>query len=163
MFNGQPVGVITQNENGPCPLIAVCNSLILLGRMSLSLDAQHVTYETLASMLGEILILGATGDDPNHAQNMNDCISVFPKLQTGLDVNVQFAGCDKFEYTSELIIFDMLSLHLYHGWTVDPQETETHRVVAPHSYNTLVSWAIGRQDDDGKAHALSDVNTLVRV
>jgi len=28
----------------------------------------------------------------NYEQNMNDGIAVFPRLQTGLDVNVKFTG-----------------------------------------------------------------------
>ena len=36
-------------------------------------------------------------------------------------MNVKFTGVDEFEYTSELLIFDILHINLYHGWLVDPQ------------------------------------------
>ena len=39
----------------------------------------------------------------------------------GLDVNVKFTGVQHFEYTPEMLIFDILNMNLYHGWLVDPQ------------------------------------------
>lgn len=52
---------------------------------------------------------------------MSDAMAVLHKLQTGLDVNVKFAGVQVFEYTPECIVFDLLDIPLYHGWLVDPQ------------------------------------------
>lgn len=54
-------------------------------------------------------------------QNVNDAMTVLPKLSTGLDVNVRFTGVSDFEYTPECIVFDLLNIPLYHGWLVDPQ------------------------------------------
>lgn len=54
-------------------------------------------------------------------QNINDSMTVLPKLSTGLDVNVRFTGVSDFEYTPECIVFDLLNVPLYHGWLVDPQ------------------------------------------
>jgi hypothetical protein len=34
-FLGKPVSVICQNINGPCPLLAICNVLLLRGHLSL--------------------------------------------------------------------------------------------------------------------------------
>ena len=44
-----------------------------------------------------------------------------PQLQTGLDVNVKFDSVRGFELTSEIVIFDLLNVPLYHGWLPDPQ------------------------------------------
>jgi len=57
----------------------------------------------------------------NYEQNMTDAMAVFPKLQTGIDVNVQFKNVSSFEFTSEIIVFDVLRIPLYHGWLPDPQ------------------------------------------
>ena len=48
-------------------------------------------------------------------------MTVLPKLDTGLDVNVRFTGVSDFEYTPECSVFDLLGVPLYHGWLVDPQ------------------------------------------
>lgn len=56
-----------------------------------------------------------------YPQNVDDAMTVLPKLATGLDVNVRFTGVSDFEYTPECSIFDLLGVPLYHGWLVDPQ------------------------------------------
>jgi len=60
-------------------------------------------------------------DKLNYEQNMSDAMSVFPKLLTGIDVNIQFKSVSSFEYTPELVVFDLLRIPLLHGWLPDPQ------------------------------------------
>ncbi|KAG9285992.1 hypothetical protein G9A89_022668 [Geosiphon pyriformis] len=49
--------VITQNENGPCPLHALCNVLILRGDIEIRpYDRPSVTYEFLVELLGDYLL-----------------------------------------------------------------------------------------------------------
>ncbi|KAG9466992.1 hypothetical protein GDO78_015789, partial [Eleutherodactylus coqui] len=74
----------------------------------------------------------------NFQQNVNDAMTVLPKLSTGLDVNVRFTGVSDFEYTPECIVFDLLNIPLYHGWLVDPQSSEAVQAVGKLSYNQLV-------------------------
>ncbi|XP_069074616.1 ubiquitin carboxyl-terminal hydrolase MINDY-1 isoform X2 [Pleurodeles waltl] len=74
----------------------------------------------------------------NFQQNVNDAMTVLPKLSTGLDVNVKFTGVSDFEYTPECIVFDLLNIPLYHGWLVDPQGSEVVLAVGKLSYNQLV-------------------------
>ncbi|NXL11510.1 MINY1 hydrolase, partial [Mesembrinibis cayennensis] len=74
----------------------------------------------------------------NFQQNINDTMTVLPKLSTGLDVNVRFTGVSDFEYTPECIVFDLLNVPLYHGWLVDPQSPELVQAVGKLSYNQLV-------------------------
>ncbi|XP_042537890.1 ubiquitin carboxyl-terminal hydrolase MINDY-1 isoform X3 [Dipodomys spectabilis] len=71
-------------------------------------------------------------------KNVNDAMTVLPKLATGLDVNVRFTGVSDFEYTPECSIFDLLGIPLYHGWLVDPQSPESVGAVGKLSYNQLV-------------------------
>lgn len=35
-FLGKPVAVICQNINGPCPLLAICNVLLLRGHLAIA-------------------------------------------------------------------------------------------------------------------------------
>ncbi len=74
----------------------------------------------------------------DYEANVSDAVERLPKLLTGIDVNVKFDGVKKFEYTSELIIFDLFNISLYHGWLVDPQFVEVVRAVVGLSYNQLV-------------------------
>ena len=82
----------------------------------------------------------------NYEQNMMDAMAVLPKLQTGLDVNVKFTGVKDFEYTPECIIFDLLRVPLFHGWLVDPQESEVVAAIGQAGYNQLVEKVIGQKN-----------------
>ena len=50
-----------------------------------------------------------------------------------------FRKVDDFEFTPERAIFDLLDIPLYHGWIVDPQDTDTASAIGSKSYNALAS------------------------
>uniref|UniRef100_H2YV39 Ubiquitin carboxyl-terminal hydrolase n=1 Tax=Ciona savignyi TaxID=51511 RepID=H2YV39_CIOSA len=77
---------------------------------------------------------------------MSDAMSVFPKLQTGIDVNIKFVDVSCFECTPELAVFDVLRIPLYHGWLPDPQDNATCSSVMNYSYNQLVEKIISSKD-----------------
>ncbi|XP_029977199.1 ubiquitin carboxyl-terminal hydrolase MINDY-1 isoform X3 [Salarias fasciatus] len=135
--------VITQSQNGPCPLLAIMNTLFLRWKANLPAQTEVVTTEDLMAHLGEC-VLSVTPREKtdsmelNFQQNMSDVMLVLPKLSTGLDVNVRFTGVSHFEYTPECIVFDLLDIPLYHGWLVDPQSPEMVAAVGKLSYNQLV-------------------------
>ncbi|KAM7384933.1 hypothetical protein PAMA_012017 [Pampus argenteus] len=135
--------IITQSENGPCPLLAIMNTLFLRWNAKLPAQTEVVTTEDLMTHLGECVLSvtpreKADGMELNFQQNMSDAMAVLPKLSTGLDVNVRFTGVTDFEYTPECIVFDLLDIPLYHGWLVDPQSPEMVAAVGKLSYNQLV-------------------------
>ncbi|XP_039978071.1 ubiquitin carboxyl-terminal hydrolase MINDY-1 [Xiphias gladius] len=135
--------IITQSENGPCPLLAIMNTLFLRWKAKLPAQTEVVTTEDLMAHLGECVLSvtpreKADGMELNFQQNMSDAMAVLPKLSTGLDVNVRFTGVTDFEYTPECIVFDLLDIALYHGWLVDPQSPEMVAAVGKLSYNQLV-------------------------
>lgn len=128
-FKDKKVGIVTQNENGPCPLVAIINVLLLRHQITLPAIPEIVSAAKLMEYIGNAMLESVpknlSGDIRlNYEQNMNDAMAVLPKLQTGLDVNVKFTGVKDFEYTPECIIFDLLSIPLYHGWLADPQTPE---------------------------------------
>ncbi|KAJ8000178.1 hypothetical protein DPEC_G00202150 [Dallia pectoralis] len=135
--------IITQSENGPCPLLAIMNTLFLRWKAKLPAQTEVITTEDLMAHLGECVLSikpreKAEGMELNFQQNMSDAMAVLPKLSTGLDVNVRFMGVSDFEYTPECIVFDLLDIPLYHGWLVDPQSLEMVSAVGKLSYNQLV-------------------------
>ncbi|XP_068424946.1 ubiquitin carboxyl-terminal hydrolase MINDY-1 isoform X2 [Clinocottus analis] len=135
--------IVTQSENGPCPLLAIMNTLFLRWKAKLPAQTEVVTTEDLMAHLGECVLSvtpreKADGMELNFQQNMSDAMAVLPKLSTGLDVNVRFTGVTDFEYTPECIVFDLLNIPLFHGWLVDPQSPETEASVGKLSYNQLV-------------------------
>ncbi|XP_042749559.1 ubiquitin carboxyl-terminal hydrolase MINDY-1 [Lagopus leucura] len=142
-WKGERTPIITQSENGPCPLLAIMNILFLQWKVKLPPQKEVVTSEELMAHLGDCILSikpqeKSEGLQLNFQQNVNDTMMVLPKLSTGLDVNVRFTGVSDFEYTPECIVFDLLNVPLYHGWLVDPQSPEAVRAVGKLSYNQLV-------------------------
>lgn len=157
-FGLRNCAIITQNENGPCPLISIINVLLLRGEMSLPNETEMVSAEQLLQYLGDhVLSQDSSNDkDPNQQRNLNDSIAVLPRLSTGLDVNVRFTGVGDFEFTPELLIFDVLNINLFHGWLVDPQSEDVGLAVAGYSYNQLVEKIItNRMSSDSVLYSQS--------
>lgn len=137
------VPIITQNNNGPCPLLAIVNVMLLKGQITLPTDRTEITGGELVLMVGNALF-----DLPRNSlplemrrhleQNTEDAISILHKLLTGLDVNIKFSGVRDFEFTGELCVFDLLGIMLYHGWVVDPS-SEVAPVITDLSYNQLTN------------------------
>ncbi|NWI00736.1 MINY1 hydrolase, partial [Tichodroma muraria] len=145
-WKGERTPVVTQSENGPCPLLAIMNILLLqwkASRVKLPPQKEVITAEELMAHLGNCILATQPRDTSeglqlNFQQNISDTMTVLPKLSTGLDVNVRFTGVSDFEYTPECIVFDLLNIPLYHGWLVDPQSPEQVQAVGKLSYNQLV-------------------------
>lgn len=148
------LAIITQNENGPCPLIAIMNVLLLKGDLRVPKVMDVITADQLMEFLGDCILSNmpknlSNGAQLNYEQNMMDAIAILPKLQTGLDVNVRFTSVMDFEFTPELIVFDLLRIPLYHGWLVDPiVDPEAAAAIGSCSYNQLVDKIINNKSSD---------------
>lgn len=160
-WKGINTPIITQNENGPCPLLAVVNVLLLQRRINIPILQEIVTSGQLMEYIGDCILEEAPkrlseGARLNYEQNMHDAIAIMNKLQTGLDVNVKFTGVSDFEFTPECIVFDLLSIGLYHGWLVDPQNAEMLSAVGGLSYNQLVEKIIASKQDGAESQLVSE-------
>lgn len=145
--------IITQNENGPCPLLAILNVLLLAWKVKFPPMMEIITAEQLMEYLGDYMLEAKPKEISeiqrvNYEQNMSDAMAILHKLQTGLDVNVRFTGVRVFEYTPECIVFDLLDIPLYHGWLVDPQIDDIVKAVGNCSYNQLVEKIISCKQSD---------------
>ena len=106
-FLGRDVPIVMQNENGPCPLLALSNILLLRNQIRLSRDIPEVSQEHLLSLVGcflldsnspERLEACSTAQSANMQQNVADAVCQLPKLTSGLDVNPFFhSGIKGFE------------------------------------------------------------------
>ena len=132
--------IILQSVNGPCPLIAIINCLLLQQRLDLSGASECITASSLCSLLGNYLLDRAQqNENKSHSeQYILDCMERFVQIQTGIDVNVRFNSVEGFEYTPELSLFDLAQVRLLHGWVVDPQDTFLSELIGDLTYNQLV-------------------------
>ncbi|KAK3258069.1 hypothetical protein CYMTET_32883 [Cymbomonas tetramitiformis] len=148
-FLGRNIPIVLQNENGPCPLLAIANVLLLRGVIRIRGDHPDIAHSDLLQLVVTRLLdanldVERKGEEyaRNAQQNMGDAIAMLPKLATGLDVNVRFRHIRDFEFTNESTIFDLLDVELVHGWLVDPKDEATTAVVGSRSYNELVERVI---------------------
>eukprot|EP00241_Pyramimonas_parkeae_P003724 CAMPEP_0114228484 /NCGR_PEP_ID=MMETSP0058-20121206/2372_1 /TAXON_ID=36894 /ORGANISM="Pyramimonas parkeae, CCMP726" /LENGTH=667 /DNA_ID=CAMNT_0001339443 /DNA_START=409 /DNA_END=2413 /DNA_ORIENTATION=+ len=153
-FLGRSLPIVLQNENGPCPLLALVNILFLRNELQVRASQAEISHNELLSMVASRLIdsnanLDAKGEEyaRNTQQNIQDAINMLPKLAHGLDVNVRFRDIQDFEYTQESTIFDLLDVSLVHGWLVDPQDQVTARALGDKSYNQLVEQLVSSQEE----------------
>ena len=141
VFCRRPVQIVLQNLNGPCPLLAITNVLLLAGKLTLHADRNHVSYKHLVEMLGEYLFTQQHVESEAEALTREATISatlgLLPRLCHGLDVNVGFDSTEAFEYTQELACFDAFGVVLRHGWIVDPQDVGTAAAIGGRTYNAL--------------------------
>uniref|UniRef100_A0A8C4Q1J7 Ubiquitin carboxyl-terminal hydrolase n=1 Tax=Eptatretus burgeri TaxID=7764 RepID=A0A8C4Q1J7_EPTBU len=121
-----------------------------------------ITAEQLMECLGDFILESVPkefSEDQrlNYEQNIGDAIMIMHKLQTGLDVNVRFTGVTDFEYTPECIVFDLLVIPLYHGWLVDPQNTDVVKAVGKCSYNQLVEKIISSKNSQSSEEVTTGI------
>ncbi|KAG8212813.1 hypothetical protein J3R82DRAFT_11106 [Butyriboletus roseoflavus] len=129
--------IITQNFNGPCSFIAICNILILRGHIEiLPHDRTTVSYEFLSQLVGEYLLTNCPDID------ISSALSIMPSTTKGLDLNPQFTSVTAFSPasdTGELALFTQAGIQLVHGWVVDPESPEAETMAHIRDYDTAVT------------------------
>ena len=93
-FFSQHLSIILQSKNGPCPLLAIANALILKGYLTLHDDLGGISHSDVTNLVADY-VFRATGKpvrkaDENEKRRVDDVIRIIPKLHFGLDINVKF-------------------------------------------------------------------------
>ncbi|KAJ7692138.1 hypothetical protein B0H17DRAFT_1062018 [Mycena rosella] len=153
----QDIKIVTQNFNGPCSFIAICNILILRGDIQiLPPDRVAVSYEFLSQLLGEYLLTHAPDVDISAA------LSIMPLTQKGMDLNPLFTGATSFRPAGDggaLKLFEQAGIQLVHGWLVDPESPEAGPILArAPDYDTAVTYIVDA-DYTAKGQLVVDEST----
>lgn len=134
-FLSKPVRIILQNENGPCPLLAITNVMILRDKLKFNNDI--VTLSEIIESIGG-LFLENCHKFQNSEETIIAALETLPKLVNGLDLNIKFNDVNSFEFTQELSVFDALEIPIYHAFIVDEQD-EKFSCVRNLSYNSALN------------------------
>jgi hypothetical protein len=141
--NGRRLKIVLQNENGPCPLIAIANVLALRNELTLEGKNDRISVDEICTKLMNMLrkqytqsrnekekrkttfnSFSVVANKPSNKTDMKDLLDriekMLPDLKVGLDVNFAFVGCDTFELSDKTMLFQLLKIRLVHGWLVDP-------------------------------------------
>ncbi|KAL0262396.1 hypothetical protein SLS55_003842 [Diplodia seriata] len=141
--------VLTQNANGPCPLLALVNALVLStpARQQSSLMDALKTRETISlglllDTVFDELVSGHRGTVAQELPDVGDLYAFLLALHTGMNVNPQFvaAGSEglidhpisqgqsnpgSFEQTREMRLYSTFKVPLIHGWIPPPDSIAT--------------------------------------
>lgn len=154
----QEYTILLQNLNGPCPLVALVNTLILSDQKIAQKDGSFlslaqftsgkdkVSVNGLLEQLGELLVQKLNETDSSTACNADNALSLLPKLVTGLNINVRFNGT--FEESPELSLFRIYDVDIVHGWIVDPDDPEYEILNSIDSYDEAVSTVLRDNNED---------------
>mmetsp|Transcript_14340 Transcript_14340/g.36634 ORF Transcript_14340/g.36634 Transcript_14340/m.36634 type:complete len:419 (-) Transcript_14340:525-1781(-) len=142
------ISICLQNTNGPCPLLAIANALLLRGDIVVHPDLAFVGEEQLFELLGGYLAERASGSQ-EVAEGTPAAVAALPRLAKGANLNVIFADVCAFEYTEEIAVFDIFKMKLVHGWVVDPQDLGTAAAFGRLSFNQVMDVMVQDSGDDG--------------
>ena len=142
--------IVCQNLNGPCPLLALCNALILRGSLTLPARTEVTSRELQDALIGFVLDKRSSREDANGAHQLEDTIALVHqgRFVEGLDVNPGFGSATSLEFTPELAVFDLCGVQLVHGWVADAQDKDTFELLRGLSYNQ-VTLAVAAGLEDG--------------
>lgn len=146
--------ILLQDENGPCPLVALLNTLILnetisekqvsesLSIASYTSGKDVVKVNNLLELLGEILVGQSNSmygeiQDGKNTTDVNEVLALLPKLVTGMNVDVKFNG--SFDDSPEMSLFRLYDVDVVHGWIADPQDPEYNQISSVGSYDEAQS------------------------
>ncbi|GKY98192.1 hypothetical protein MPSEU_000777000 [Mayamaea pseudoterrestris] len=150
--NNSNCHILLQNENGPCPLLAAANGLLLRGTLEFPAHClQHgvASLEDVTNMLANQALAiedeSTTIKSNDKTFHIDELMKWIPQFQNGMDVNLGFTKVDAYEYSAQLTAWDMFRIQLVHGWLVDPQSAEA-QVIQTKTYNVLVDIIFQAQD-----------------
>lgn len=134
--------ILVQNENGPCALLAIINSILLTvsfqsspeihDLVALVNSENEIPLQALQQQLANVATANQSLYRAITPEDVQTTLSLLPRLHEGLNINPTFDG--KFSPSAELSIFRVFQLPLVHGWIVDPDDNDHTAVRKYNSY-----------------------------
>lgn len=142
--------IMVQNANGPCPLLALVNALVLSTSSTLTTPLvetlrvrEQISLELLLTAVIDELMSGRRGDAAQNLPDVSDLYNFLVNLHTGMNVNPRFVQAEDainlmdapigapstphdfrkpggFEVTREMKLYSTFAIPLIHGWIPAP-------------------------------------------
>lgn len=132
------VKILLQNANGPCPLVALINTMVLSypATAAYTSGKERISVKGLLEYLGELLLEKVSdserGETNEIINDTDDVLRLLPKLVTGLNIDPMFDG--QFSNSPEMSLFRLYDVDVVHGWLVDPESSIGKYVIEAESY-----------------------------
>jgi len=133
--------ILTQNDNGPCPLLALVNVLVLTtpanqgtALIGTLFNKEQVSLGLLLDAVFDELTSGRRGDTAHELPDIGQLYSFLITLHTGMNVNPRFVEAEDithppqrvhpgtFEMTKEMRLYSTFDIPLIHGWIPSPTD-----------------------------------------
>lgn len=134
----QPVNILLQNSNGPCPLVALINTMVLTNPATAAYTSgkERISVKGLLEYLGELLLEKVSRSEQSESNEMindtDDVLRLLPKLVTGLNIDPMFDG--QFSNSPEMSLFRLYDVDVVHGWLINPESPNSKHVIEAESY-----------------------------
>lgn len=170
----QATPILQQEKNGPCPLIALVNTLLLKSDIvarTTGMDAdapkssspadvtalrqllernsgKEVPLKLLLLCLGDYLVQLPSLD----SDTLNKLLESLPLLHTGLSTNPDLTSGYFAKNDLSVKIFDAFGLIFVHGWAVNPERDQISGTVfhAHPTFDALQDYLLTAEDSDEK-------------
>ncbi len=148
-FGGHTRDVLLQNLNGPCPLLALGNALLLRGDVSVPPGWSEFPIARLIASVREVIRANSAGK-----VQATRTAALLPELQRGLDVDVGLGSPCSFSRATDLLAFELCGVRVLHGWVADA-DAPGGALLRTLSYEELTRRLVsGGPDEDGTEAAL---------
>ncbi|XP_044457720.1 uncharacterized protein [Triticum aestivum] len=137
-FHGLFHTIVCQTDNSPCPLLALCNSLILLGELNLNLrqGVCTISEKKLIERVSDYYMTKATHKVSKIRKTTNKSVK---RLAQPIQCKMMLTSVEHMENSGELKLFEQLGIKVYHANVVDPKEEELVRAVGTNTFDTLLA------------------------
>ena len=168
IFLNRAIPVCLQKQNGPCPLIALFNILLLRRVIILPLFQECISIERILALIVEAVFhkKEQIDDFQDVAELTSTILTTLNSLQYGLNINFKFDSIQSIEITPELSAFEFFGIKIFHGWIVEDEEVKD--MIKNLSYNELIDLLIQYEEYDNckKNECLADQaisNPLIKI
>ncbi|ORC90755.1 protein fam63a [Trypanosoma theileri] len=175
VFCGRSVCIVTQDHNGPCPVIAAANALALLGRVDIcpsetrwieSEQLRHIILTYITSNKPEVpkimcpttRVVGGTevatiavllqerlDEVRAKLSKGNEGKEFLERLYHGMNISPIFSSIDGFDAEEDVLLFALAGLRLVHGWLIPPDSK--YAALREMSFNEVSLLAINKENE----------------
>ena len=137
-FNGLFPTIVCQKDNNSSPLLALCNSLILLGEFNLNLGygVCTISEKKLIDCVCDYFMTKATHKGTKTRRTANKTLK---RLAQPIQCKMMLTSVEHMETSEELQLFEKLGIKVYHANVVDPKEEELVRAIGTNTFDTLLA------------------------
>ena len=174
---GRKCQLVMQNINGPCPIIALANALLISGNMELAgyEGRSAIASDTLKTLLLQYLLVprplptfqcpdkvgdkamltghvSATAETlrAELAADTNAGAELLSRFYSGLNVTPVFSHVDAFEAEDDCRLFALASIRMVHGWLI-PEGDPKYAALRDRSYIECASLTLDTQHADSES------------